>query len=228
MSDFNFTRPNRFPPVVKWLIIINVLVYIVQITVGRQFGFTEEIMLYPVTDPAFRPYQIITHLFAHSPEMLAHIIFNMFGLWMFGSILENVWGAKRFLNFYLICGIGAAFLHLFVEYVTWQHLQQAISMQDADTAERLRASLGPALGASGAIMGVLVAFGYLFPNTELYLLFIPIPIKAKWAVLGYAAYDLFGGFYGNDNVAHFAHLGGAITGFILVFIWNKTNLKKFY
>ena len=137
-----------------------------------------------------------------------HILFNMFALWMFGRILENVWGGKRFLLFYLICGVGAAVVHLAVQYFT--------------------GSGSEAIGASGAIMGIFAAFAYLFPNTELFILFIPIPIKAKWACLGLAAYDLFMGYSGGDNVAHFAHLGGALTGFILVLIWNKTSRKKFY
>jgi rhomboid-like protein len=129
---------------------------------------------------------------------------------MFGRILENLWGSKRFLNFYLVCGLGAAAAHLLVEYLTGNQ-----SM---------------AVGASGAIMGVAVAFAYLFPNTPLYLMFIPIAIKAKWAMIGFIAYDLFSGIanFGGDNVAHFAHLGGAITGFIIVLIWNKTNRRKFY
>ena len=127
---------------------------------------------------------------------------------MFGRILENVWGPKRFLFFYLACGVGAAAAHLAMQYL----------MHDDASA----------VGASGAIMGVFVGFAYLFPNTELMIIPIPIPIKAKWAVLGLAAYDLFLGYSGGDNVAHFAHLGGALTGFILVLIWNRTNRRKFY
>jgi rhomboid-like protein len=149
-------------------------------------------------------------MFAHSPGSLFHILFNMFGLWMFGRVLENVWGSKRFLLFYFICGIGAAAAHLLIQEFT--------------------GDFSIALGASGAIMGIFAAFAYLFPNTELFIMFIPVPIKAKWAVLGLAALDLFGGIasFSNDNVAHFAHLGGALTGFILVLIWNRTSRKKFY
>jgi rhomboid-like protein len=147
-------------------------------------------------------------MFAHSPSTFFHIFFNMFALYMFGKILENVWGPKRFLNFYLLCGIGAALMHLLVEYV--------------------QGGYSAALGASGAVMGVAVGFAYLFPNTELFLMFIPIPIKAKWAIMAYVVYDLVFGIAGGDNIAHFAHIGGALTGFILVLIWNKSDKKRFY
>jgi len=210
MSDFRNYRADNFPPVVKYLIIINVAVFIAQRTLDGTFGLTDKLALYPVSYPEFRAYQIITHMFTHSPTLFMHIIFNMFGLWMFGKLLENLWGSKRFLNFYLLCGMGAAIVHLMVEFMTGGY--------------------SAAVGASGAIMGIFAAFGYLFPNTELFIMFIPIPVKAKWAVLGLAAYDLFGGIAnsGGDNVAHFAHLGGALTGFIIVLIWNKKGRGRFY
>jgi membrane associated rhomboid family serine protease len=208
MSNFQYTRPDNFPPVVKNLIIINVIVYVAQKMFDSQFGLTDKFALYPVGTPLFEPYQIATHMFTHDPRTLFHILFNMFGLWMFGKILENVWGPKRFLLFYLVCGVGAAATHLIVEYLTNDY-----SM---------------AIGASGAVMGIFAAFAYLFPNTELYFMFIPIPIKAKWAVLGMALLDIFGSISGSTGIAHFAHLGGALTGFILVLIWNKTNRRRFY
>ena len=209
MSDFKY-RPDNFPPIVKNLIIINVLVFIAQLTLDNQFNLTNRLALFPIGTPLFEPYQIATHMFAHSPSTIFHIIFNMFALWMFGRMLENIWGPKRFLLFYLICGVGAAAFHLLVQEMT--------------------GSYGAAVGASGAVMGLLVAFAYLFPNTELYIMFIPFPIKAKWAVLGLVALDLFFGVanLSDDNVAHFAHLGGAITGFIIVLIWNKRNRRRFY
>lgn len=244
MSNFKY-RPDSFPPITKNLIIINVLVYLAQVTIGKQYNLTERISLYPVM-PAqlkeivmnspglqpyygFEPYQIATHMFAHSPQTLFHILFNMFALWMFGRVLENIWGAKRFLFFYLASGVGAAALHLLIQYFRSEQLLQAIQT-NSPAVQNLLGAVAPALGASGAIMGILVAFAYLFPNTELFIMFIPIPIKAKWAVIGYVAIDLFFGIgsFGGDNVAHFAHLGGALTGFILVLIWNKTNRKKFY
>jgi membrane associated rhomboid family serine protease len=214
MSNVRFTRPDNFPPVVKNLIIINVLVWIAQLSLDKQYSLTNILALWPVGSELFKPYQIATHMFAHAAYdgfgriVFYHILFNMFALWMFGRILENVWGPKRFLLFYFICGIGAAAAHLLIQY--------------------LNGGIAPVVGASGAIMGVFAAFAYLFPNTEMYFLFIPFPIKAKWMVIGLAAFDLFGGISGGDNIAHFAHLGGALTGFILVLIWNRTNRRRFY
>jgi membrane associated rhomboid family serine protease len=205
MSNFQYTRPDSFPPIVKNLIIINVIVYIAQLTM-KQYDLTNLFALRPF-NAGFEPYQIATHMFTHGSTF--HIFFNMFALWMFGRILENVWGPKRFLLFYLICGVGAALFHLAIEYFTGGY--------------------SAAIGASGAIMGIFAAFAFLFPNTELYLMFIPVPVKAKWALIGMVALDLFGGvgMY-SDGIAHFAHLGGALTGFILVLIYNKTGKKRFY
>ena len=243
MSDFRYVRPDNFPPIVKNLLIINVLVYIAQLTLNNQLQITEKLMLYPLIPERlydlllqegvlgqgqkFQPYQVITHMFAHGP--IYHILFNMFSLWMFGRILENVWGPKKFLIFYLVCGVGAAACHLGMQYYRSTQLLEALITGNGNELKYIGA-LAPALGASGAIMGLFAAFGYLFPNSELYIMFFPIPIKAKWAVLGLAAIDLFGGIANTrgDNVAHFAHLGGALTGFIIVFIWNKTNRKTFY
>jgi membrane associated rhomboid family serine protease len=240
MSEFRYHRPSGFPPIVKNLIIINALIFVGQLTIDN---LTERFMLYPVlphglesfmasTDESyygFHPFQIFTHMFSHSPTMFFHIIFNMLVLWMFGRVLENLWGPKRFLFFYLACGLGAAALHLGVQYFRAEQLWHAVQLNDAAGIAKYKGALAPALGASGAIMGLMAAFAFLFPNTQLYVIPIPFPIKAKWMVLGYAAYDLFGGIgVIGDNVAHFAHLGGAITGFIIVFIWNKTNRRTLY
>jgi membrane associated rhomboid family serine protease len=243
MSDFRYYKPSNFPPVVKNLIIINVLIFVGQLTIDH---LTERFMLYPIMPEAlrkwlveqnaldeyqkFQPYQVFTHMFSHSPTMFAHILFNMFALWMFGRVLENVWGPKRFLFFYLASGVGAAALHLAMQYLRCEQLLQDITAGVSVTPQTVFGSIAPALGASGAIMGLFAAFAFLFPNTELLFLFIPFPIKAKWMVLIMVGLDLFGGFSGTggDNVAHFAHLGGAITGFIIVFIWNKTNRKTLY
>ncbi len=220
MSDFQNTRPDRFPPIVKNLLIINVLVWIAQLIYDKKDGLTmfltQKLALFPIDDPEFRPYQVATHMFAHSTYtaqgniVFFHILFNMFGLYMFGRILENVWGAKRFLIFYLACGVGAAITHLAMQYIMGGN--------------------AAAVGASGAVMGIFVAFAYLFPNTELMIIPIPVPIKAKWVALVYILIDLFGGIgqMQGDNIAHFAHLGGALTGFIIVFFWNKTNRKTLY
>ncbi|HVZ56986.1 MAG TPA: rhomboid family intramembrane serine protease [Chitinophagaceae bacterium] len=245
MSEFQYYRPNNFPPVVKNLVIINVLVYIAQLTV-HPFPLTEKLMLYPALPAqlsdylsqqgglpgmgAFNPYQVFTYMFAHSPATFTHILFNMFALWMFGRILENVWGPKRFLFFYIVCGVGAAAFHLAIQYFRAEQLWHAIQLNDQAGITKNLGALAPALGASGAIMGLLAAFGYLFPNSEMFILFIPFPIKAKWAVLGMAAIDLFGGVtnISGDNVAHFAHIGGALVGLVIVLIWNKTNRRSLY
>ncbi|MBK7098386.1 MAG: rhomboid family intramembrane serine protease [Sphingobacteriales bacterium] len=223
MSNFQYTRPvSNFPPATRNLIMINVLVWVAQLLYDPRYNLTAKIGLWPINSPNFKPYQIITHMFAHAAyntnifgeptggPIFYHILFNMFMLWMFGRILENVWGAKRFTIFYLICGLGAAAAHLIMQYI----------MGGNELA----------VGASGAIFGVLVAFGVTFPNTELYIMFIPIPVKAKWAILGLVALDLFGGIsqISGDNIAHFAHLGGALTGFILLKLWNKTNRRTLY
>ena len=245
MTEFRYTRPNSFPPIVKNLIIINVLVWIGQLVFHNEFNLTEVLALKPVDTPDFKPYQIATHMFAHAAYtpggsiVFYHILFNMFTLWMFGRILENVWGAKRFLFFYLACGLGAAACHLLVQHLRYdpavlEQLALAISTNDQQlydqAAIKAAGFLASAVGASGAIMGVMAAFAYTFPNTELFIMFIPVPVKAKWAILGLAAIDLFGGVasISGDNIAHFAHLGGAITGFIIVYYWNKTNRKTLY
>ncbi len=212
MSNFRFTRYDRFPPIVKNLIIINVLVFVAQLVFDREYALTYRLALWPVDTPMFEPYQVATHMFTHSPNFIFHIVMNMLVLWMFGRVLENIWGAKRFLFFYLASGVGAAAAHLLMQHFMGKGIPV------------------PAVGASGAIMGVFVAFAYLFPNTELMIIPIPIPIKAKWLALAYIAFDLFGGFgqVTGDNIAHFAHLGGAITGFLIVYIWNKTNRRTLY
>lgn len=200
---------QRITPVVLNLIIINALVFFIQAmfdganpqTILDQ-KITGKIALYPFGTEYFKPYQLVTHMFAHGG--FPHLLFNMFALWMFGTMLERVWGAKRFFIFYFACGLAAAVAHLVLEF-------------------------SPAVGASGAIMGLFAAFAYLFPNTELIIFPLPIPIKAKYAVALMAAIDLFGGVSpAGSNIAHFAHLGGLVMGFVLVLIWNKTNKKTFY
>jgi rhomboid family protein len=247
MSNFQYTRPNSFPPIIKNIIIINALVYLAQILLEKQYMITEKLMMWPAMpgklhqllvsagaldqEQKFHPYQIVTHMFSHAPPpMLFHILFNMFALWMFGRMLENVWGGKRFLLFYLACGVGAAALHLGIQYFRCEQLLQAFNANNMAAVQANLGAVAPALGASGAVMGVLAAFAYTFPNTELYIMFIPIPIKAKWAILGLVALDLFGGVarISGDNIAHFAHLGGALTGFLIVLYWNKTNRKSLY
>lgn len=274
-------RPGGFevlPPVIKNLIIINGIVLLAQYT-GEMWGYKEWISntfaLHNVQSSLFMPHQLITHLFMHGDFF--HFLFNMFALWMFGSMLENMWGSKRFLSFYILCGLGAASFHLiwlyfenrvivedtsvfmnapsperflnyFKKYGGAVDEMQRIKLKDVlnawqtnpsnpgslDEAKDLvneRAQLlisKPTVGASGAVFGCLAAFGYLFPNTLIYLYFF-FPIKAKWFVILYAAAELWMGIRNSGgNVAHFAHLGGALIGFLLVVYWNKKNRRTFY
>jgi len=244
--SFQFTRPDNFPPIIKNIIIINVLVWLAQLVFDSQYNLTNLFALWPVipgelrsqllmegviTDAqTFKPYQIATHFFTHSPQNMFHILFNMFGLWMFGRQLESVWGHKRFLLYYLACGVGAAALHMLIQYFRAEALLTALHSNNESAIMRNVGALGSMVGASGAVMGIMAAFAFYFPNTELYMGFFPMPIKAKWLILGYAALDLFGGVAraSNDNIAHFAHLGGAITGFIIVLVWNKSNRRTLY
>jgi membrane associated rhomboid family serine protease len=164
-----------------------------------------------------------------------HILFNMLALWMFGSQLENYWGGKRFLQYYILTGLGAAVLHLIVLYFEMAPAFEQFKSAPQEIQNlylrdpRFSPHIQITVGASGAIFGCLAAFGYLFPNTLIYVYFL-IPIKAKWFVLIYGALELMLGISNSagDTVAHFAHLGGAITGLIIVFIWNKTNRRTFY
>ena len=196
---------QKTTPIVLNLIIINALVFVAQMVLDKTTGLTNYIALYSYQSDLFKPYQLVTHMFAHGGFM--HILFNMYALWMFGSVLERVWGPKKFLIFYLVCGLAAGLAQMFTMDVN-----------------------GSAVGASGAIMGLLAAFAYLFPDTKFYILPFPFPIKAKFMVAIYAAIDLFGGLHPGaaDNIAHFAHLGGMVMGFILVIIWGKSNTKTFY
>jgi membrane associated rhomboid family serine protease len=248
-------RPSSFqilPPVIKNLLIINGLMFFAQLTIkNTAFGTLEDIFaLHTWQSPLFKPWQFVTHMFMHGG--FDHLFFNMFALWMFGSILENVWGAKRFLIFYFVCGLGAALCHMIALYSESQVIIEKFnSIQTTLDAEYFinrywdNSSLSPTLenargvlmanlneatlGASGAVFGCLTAFGYLFPNTYLYLYFF-LPVKAKWFVMGYIAVELFSSIRNSagDNVAHLAHLGGALFGFLLVWTWNKKNRRTFY
>lgn len=237
---------KNISPVVKNLLLINILFYIAQWTIP---SFTQNLELYPISSEDFKPWQLATHFFMHSPYSIGHIFFNMFALVIFGSQLERVWGAQRFLGYYISCALGAAVLHLGVNYYRIHIIEINLSLEDLELfrnaaydafqkgmnfKDPVLAQLNllhhtPMLGASGAVFGLLAAFGYLFPNTELMLLFPPIPIKAKYFVIGYAALELYLGVSNNpsDNVAHFAHLGGALVGIIIVLYWGK-NRNSFF
>lgn len=265
---------STIPPVVKNLLIINVIMLLVawvaettfQVDLNRILG------LYSPNSPSFRPYQLVTHMFMHGG--MFHLFFNMFALYMFGRILEQVWGGKRFLMYYLITGLGAAAIHLLVNYLHLHSIQNdAIAMLNTPSPQSFAAFVTkhfpeyydqvyskfldtwfaspnnpvfieqasiytkqliqlqleiPTVGASGAVYGVLLAFGMLFPNTILMLLIPPIPIKAKWMVIIYGGLELFLGLtQPGSNIAHFAHLGGMIFGFILIKYW-RTRKDMFY
>ena len=222
---------QRTSPVVLNLIIINVLVYFAQAALGGNTDanrVTDLFALHHYKSDEFRPYQIITHMFMHGGLM--HLLFNMLGLWMFGSTVEKIWGPKKFLLFYLICGVVAGVTQMASYTFDWWDLDHKFlsAEQTEQYQEILRRTA--TVGASGAIMGLLAAFGYLFPNTTLFIMPIPVPVKAKWAIMGIIAIDVFGGFsrLPNDNVAHFAHVGGALAGLLLVIFWNKTKPSTFY
>lgn len=227
---------QRTTPVVLNLIIINALVWIAQISL-TSFNITEWGSLHYFSSPNFKPHQLVTNMFLHDTGGIGHLLFNMFGLWMFGSVLENFWGSQRFLIFYLVCGLGASLLtELMVPFSAGQFASSATGLRmAAENAVNKQVIIDwyqqttSALGASGAIMGVMAAFAYLFPNTEMFVMMIPVPVKAKFVIPVLVLIDLFGGLNPGqgDNVAHFAHLGGAIVGFVLVLIWNK-NRKRFY
>ena len=186
--------------------------------------------LYYPASVNFMPLQIITHMFMHAG--IAHIFFNMFNLYMFGTVLERVWGPKRFLEFYFITGLGAMMLHTFVQGLEVFRLTGSFMPSPIIIAsnEHVREILSiPTVGASGAVFGLLTAFGILFANTDLYI-YGAIPVKAKYLVGGLIIWELYRGFAYNpsDNVAHFAHLGGALIGFIMVKVWNRTNRNSLY
>ena len=218
------------PQVVKNLIIINVLFFVASMLVGEDQAVTWLAGTYPGS-PFFQPWQIITHMFMHGG--LGHLFFNMFALYMFGSQLERLWGAQRFLNYYIISGLGGFFLHEFFigldfyqTYGTFFPDRAQLlpsGMTDRQAVYILERTFGRVVGASGAVFGILLAFGLLFPNTRLMLLFPPIPIKAKYFVMGYGLIELGLALENGsgDNVAHFAHLGGMLFGYILLKRWQK-------
>ena len=206
---------------VKHLLIINVLVYFATLLLmgegersaetfwelGR-YGFA---LFFPTSDH-FYPIQLVTHMFMHADEM--HLLFNMFAVYMFGTALETYWGAKKFLIYYLVTGFGAMLLYLLVQYLGVMNDPVGLA-----AIEKI-----PMLGASGAVFGLLAGFGMLFPNNVIQLLFPPIALKAKYFVLIYAAIELYLGVSGmNTGIAHFAHLGGALFGVLIILYWRKTD-----
>jgi len=226
-------RPGRFqvlPVVIKNLIIINALVWLAQITVGRDLLSIEDLFaLHHFSSVHYHFWQFITYMFLHSSDSFFHILFNMFALWMFGSTLENLWGPAKFLSFYLVCGLGAGLtqaIALTYDISQYNAMFEAGQLGAAELFALINVST---LGASGAVMGIFAAFAYTFPNSQMIILPIPFPIKAKWALLGLGILDVLGGISSESTgIAHFAHLGGAAVGIIIVMIWNKRNRSDFY
>jgi membrane associated rhomboid family serine protease len=239
---------------VKHLLIINVVMFVGTLAIGNGEAFYHWFALYFPKNPLFQPWQILTHIFMHGDFM--HILFNMFALWMFGTAVEQIFGWKKFLVFYLLSGFGAAIIQvafLYFQYnlglttliesgITQTEIVSILSEGKYD--QRWVLILGDnfngfvsafnstMVGASGAIMGVLVAFGMLFPESKLMLIFLPIPIKAKYFIPAIIALDLFSGITGQSifspsNTAYMAHVGGALTGFLLMYFWKKNESDKY-
>ena len=229
---------RSIPETIKQLIIINVIFYFGSQFIGN-LGY-DILALHYYENDKFLISQFITHMFMHGSP--SHILFNMFGLWMFGSPLEQMWGRQKFLFFYISCGLGAALLQMLVYYSQIQNLYQVIElnnlslsdpqlilnyMSERDYSNAITAFNSVMVGASGAIYGVLVAFAFSFPNSKLMLLFLPFPIKAKFFVPLLTLIDLFFGIssFSVGPIAHFAHVGGAIIGLIMVLYWRKNQFN---
>lgn len=221
----NQFRPQGFsilPVVVKNLLIINVIFFLAT-WAGEavwRIDLSDYLGLHYIGASDFRPYQFVTYMFMHGS--FAHIFFNMFALWMFGNTIENAWGPKRFLIFYFVCGIGAGLTQELVQYIqlhdiieNYQYVK--IGNQSIPVNEYL--NMLTTVGASGAVYGILLAFGMMWPNSRIYIYFA-IPIKAKWFVIIYGLIELFSGFSSVDNVAHFAHVGGMVFGLFLILYWR--------
>ena len=229
MSAYRQSPFANLTPVVKNLLIINLICFIPYIILSND-SYDEHIIgnlgLFYFNSPNFRVWQLLTYMFIHGGWQ--HIIFNMFALFSFGPILEYALGPKRFFNLYFICGIGAALLQMMVQAyevhaITGGFSMPHFSLNDPSIPDQLKAIYyGPIVGASGAIFGVLVGFVMLYPNMELMMLFIPVPIKAKYLISFYIIVEIWAGLSPGpgDNVAHFAHIGGALVGFLLIKIWR--------
>lgn len=223
---------NNIPPVTKNILIINVLMFIGTI-VAQRYGInlSDYLGLHFFLARNFNLTQLFTYMFMHGG--FTHLFFNMFAVWMFGRILEQVWGPKRFLFYYLVCGIGAGLIQELVQYVEYatqlaNYDQVNLGYAIIPMSEYL--NMMTTVGASGAVYAILLGFGMTFPNERLFIFPLPVPIKAKYFVAGYALIELLSGIYNSssDNIAHFAHLGGMIFGLILIIYWRKHRKNNGY
>lgn len=241
----SYYRPGGFailPPIVKNLLILNVVMFAITVLMAHmfQFSLSNTLGLHYIGSNNFMPVQFVSYMFMHGG--LSHLFFNMFALWMFGSAIENMWGPQRFLLFYFITGIGAGILQIMFQHYQLQEMYAVLSPEQIAAIKTEGADIvsqgmnyrdpvlarfngimnGPTVGASGAVFGLLLAFGMLFPNAYIYL-FFAIPVKAKYFVLFYGVFELYLGIQNNpgDNVAHFAHLGGMLFGFLLIKYWRR-------
>jgi membrane associated rhomboid family serine protease len=222
---------SSMPPVTKNLLIINALFWIASLVLPRVgIDLIELLGLHIPGATHFNLVQIVSYMFLHDTHSIAHLFFNMFAVWMFGRIIEYEWGSKRFLLYYLITGAGAAI----VQEVVWAWELRDVIFSSVEQinlngvqlmAKKEFLDLYVTVGASGAVFGILLAFGMKFPNIPLYIMFIPIPVKAKYVVLGYGLIELFAGVsqFRGDSVAHFAHLGGMLFGFIMIMYWKHKD-----
>ena len=234
---------NSIPPVTKNLLIINTILWIATIVFNSKlhFDLNDFLGLHYWGAEKFNATQLFSYMFMHDSSGISHLFFNMFSLFMFGIVLERVLGAKRFLFFYISCGLGAALIQELVWTATWRgSFIDIMARLNTTTASEIEAAFGMlaargdvaqfqnmlcTVGASGAVFGILLAFGMLFPNQPMYLMFIPIPIKAKWMVIGYGAIELFFGVsHTMQGVAHYAHLGGMLFGFLIIWYWKKKGV----
>lgn len=222
-NQYSPTGFSFLPIVVKNLLIINAILFLADMVLVR-FGInlSNTLGLHFFLASDFHVFQPLTYMFMHAN--FSHLFFNMFALWMFGSTLENIWGPKRFLVFYLLCGLGAGLVQEGVQYL--EYIVRLSNYQNVNVGGMIipmseYLNYMTTVGASGAIYGLLLAFGMMFPNSMIYLYFL-VPIKAKWFVIGYAVIELVTGvFSAGDSVAHFAHLGGMLVGLIIILIWKK-------
>ncbi len=207
------------PPVVKNLIIANCIMLLATSLLPFGDQIVAYLALFNPKSPLFHSFQVVSYMFLHGG--LEHLFFNMFALWMFGRTLEREIGSQRFLTYYLVCGIGAALLQLLVAWVEYGYVVEAYGVMNPRSIALLQV---PTVGASGAVFGLLLAFGVMHPNATIMLMIPPIPMKAKWFVLIYGLIELFFGVSGyQQGVAHFAHLGGMLWGFLLLYYWKRTH-----